>query len=126
MQAAADSVVDLIACPADLGGIEQMESEVACDVTDDRVAGLCGDDQPFEHLADVRRRLRCGVGEPVIEQCRDDRDLILDALQREEDAVDRFFELGCTSLGGVGVVVTKRARKLAAERFRQSLNVGIE
>ena len=96
LQAATDAVVDLLACTADLRLVEQPEAQVASDVADDGVAGLGGTDEAFEDLGHGRGGfgLRRAVAEPVAEQGCDDRNLVLHALQSEEDAVDGFFEFG--------------------------------
>ena len=126
LQASSDSVVDLFACAADLGGVEQPEAEVACDVADDGVSGLGGDDETFEDFSDGGvGGFVGGVVEPVVEEGGDDRYLVFDALQGEEDSVDCFFEFG-TAGEVVDVVVAEGAGEFAAERFRETLDVDIE
>ena len=128
LQAAANAVVDLLPCGTDLWFVEQSEAQVAGDVADDGVAGLGGTDEPFEYLGHGRGGIGLcrAVAEPVAEQGGDDRNLVLHALQGQEDAVDGFFEFGGAALVDGGVVVRQGAGEFAAERFREALHVCVE
>ena len=121
------AVVDLLACVADLGLVEQAEPQVTRDIADNRVAHLCRNDQPVQYLAHRTGRSRRDIvgGEPAPKQRSDHRDLVLHPLQRQEQPVDRFFQLR-SGLERVDVVIAQRASELGAKRRWQPLHLGVE
>ncbi len=96
LQAVAHVVIDPLAGCTDLRLVEQAEPQVSRNVADDRVAQLRRHDEPLQYL--LHRIGRGGgdilCGEPAPEQRGDHGHLVLHALQREEEPVNRFFQLG--------------------------------
>src|ERR1700736_5253047 len=127
MQAFAHAVVDVLAGLADLRLVEQAEPQVTRDIADNRVAHLRCDDQPLLYLAHRTRRSGRNIlgGEPAPKQRGDHRYLVLHALQREEQPVDRLFQFG-SGPEISDVVVAQRASDLGAKRRWQPLHLGVE
>ena len=93
VQLAPHPVVDLLAGLADLRLVEHPKAEVPRDVADHRVPHLGGNDQPLQDFTRVTGNGRRDVlgGEPAPQQCGDHGHLVLHALQRQKQPVDRLL-----------------------------------
>jgi len=121
-------VDDLLAGLAHHRLLEEAEADGPRQVADRRVAQLGGDDEAVQHLRHLVARWtgrRLGGGQPAVEQREHGRQLVRDALLRQEDAVHRLLQLG-PGVEAAHAVVQQGAAETSPEGVGQPLALEVE